>query len=394
MISARPPGLRTPRNCVQQRGLSLIEMMVGLAIGLMLTLGLFTLIANTSQSFKVQDDFSRMQENGATAFRYLGDSLRHAGFFGNVMATSNIKFSASSTVADNTNPGCGSAANPPAANWAFAFTTPLIAFADLAPSNVSAVFPCILAQNFYAGPPLANPNPVLVTRGASGYRICFALVAAPGPPICTNPNSLLAAQPDPGNTVYVQANPYDGEVFFGRDYPIAEAKKYVVGGVPGNHMEMFEYRAHIYYIRPCSRPAAGAANCTGSADDNGNPIPTLVRQELVGSAMTEVPLVEGVELIDYRFGIDSNGDGVADVFTATPLLIQWNDVVTVKVSILVRSPSVNLSYDDSGKQYDLAGDGKSRIFACTSSPAPACRYKRKVFSQIFQVRNVAQRKGA
>ena len=380
---------------IVQRGLSLIEMMVGLTIGLMLTLGLFTLIASTSQSFKVQDDFSRMQENGATAFRYIGESLRHAGFFGNTVVTGNIQITGASNVVDATNPSCGSAANnPPAANWAFDFTHPLIAFPDLTPASVSGTFPCILSQNFYAGPVVGTGNPVLVTRGANGYRICSALVAAPGPPICTNPNSLLAAQPDPNNTVYVQATPYDGWVFFGRDYNAANARKYVVNGLPANDLEMFEYRAHIYYVRPCSRPAGGGANCTGAADDNGNPIPTLVRQELVGNAMVEVPLAEGIEWIDYRFGVDTNNDGVADVFSAAPVAADWGNVVTVKVSILVRSPNVNLAYDDSGKQYDLYGDGTSRIYKCTALPAPACRYKRKVFSQIFQVRNVAQRKGA
>jgi type IV pilus assembly protein PilW len=380
-----------PRVAIAQHGLSLIEMMVGLTIGLVLTLGLFTLIANTSQSFKIQDDFSRMQENGATAFRYIGDSLRHAGFYGNVMAPSNIKISTSSAVAMNPPPAdCGSAANPPSANWAFDFTTPLISFPDLTPATVSGVFPCILRQNFYAGPPLPNPNPILVTRGANGYRICNALVAAPGPPVCTNPGSLLASQPDPKNTIYVQANPYDGQIFYGGNYPTADAKKYA----NGNDLEMFEYRTHVYYVRPCSRPANGAVDCQGNTDDDNHPIPTLVRQELVGSSMTEVPLVEGVELIDYRFGIDTNGDGVADVFNATPITADWINVVTVKVSILVRSPGLNPAYDDSGKQYDLYGDGKTRIYKCTSMPAPACNYKRKVYSQIFQVRNVAQRKGA
>ena len=171
VISYRPPRMRMhPQPARMERGLSLIEMMIGLTIGLMLTLGLFTLIANTSQSFKVQDDFARMQENGATAFRYIGDSLRHAGFYGNVMAPGNIKVSTSSAVASATD--CGSAANPPAANWAFDFTTPLVSFPNLTPATINNVFPCILQQNFYAGPPIANPNPILVTRGANGYRIC------------------------------------------------------------------------------------------------------------------------------------------------------------------------------------------------------------------------------
>ena len=52
-----------------QRGMSLMELMVGLSIGMVLTLGMFTMLVSTSQSFRVNDDFSRMQENAATAFR-------------------------------------------------------------------------------------------------------------------------------------------------------------------------------------------------------------------------------------------------------------------------------------------------------------------------------------
>lgn len=396
VITYRPPRMRMhPQPARMERGLSLIEMMIGLTIGLMLTLGLFTLIANTSQSFKVQDDFSRMQENGATALRYIGDSLRHAGFYGysNPALGTIGPWPGSAVTTTNT---CGSAANPPGdALWAFNFANPLISFPNLTPANVATVFPCINRQNFYAGPPMANPNPILVTRGANGYRICNAPVPPPGPgapPECKN---LLTAQPDYLNTIYIQAAPSGGTYFYGSEYRTADAKKYPgPGGTPGTtDLEMFEYRAHVYYIRSCSRPAGGAANCTAGADNN-NPIPTLVRQELIGNVMTEVPLVEGIELIDYRFGVDIDGNGVADVFKATPLPDEWINVMAVKVTVLVRSPGLNLAYNDSGKQYDLYGDGMTRIYTCMASPAPACNYKRKVYSQIFQVRNVAQRKGA
>ena len=40
-----------------QIGLSIIELMVGLAIGMALTLGMFTMIVSTSQTFRVNDDF-------------------------------------------------------------------------------------------------------------------------------------------------------------------------------------------------------------------------------------------------------------------------------------------------------------------------------------------------
>ena len=41
----------TPSSRARQRGLSLVELMIGLTIGLVLTLGMFTLISNTSNVF-------------------------------------------------------------------------------------------------------------------------------------------------------------------------------------------------------------------------------------------------------------------------------------------------------------------------------------------------------
>jgi type IV pilus assembly protein PilW len=123
-----------------------------------------------------------------------------------------------------------------------------------------------------------------------------------------------------------------------------------------------------------------------------------VRQELIGSAMTEVPLVEGVEMINFQYGIDTlpanpGPDGVPEFFTDDPGG-QWGNVVAVKVTVLVRSPTVSVSYDDSGKTYDLDGNGVAD-YRCTDYPGtPACSFKRKVFSQTFQVRNIAQRRGA
>ena len=381
--------LTITRLAVAQCGMSMMELMVGLAIGMVLTLGMFTMIVSTSQSFRVNDDFSRMQENAAGAFRYLSDSLRQAGFYGNAMDTSKIAFVGGSAVATTTD--CGLAP-------ALDFATPIRAYMNYTPLTVNADFPCIQQVNFNQGPPIANPNPILVTRGASGFRICWTFVAAVAniSPACPN-TRLLATQLNYATTIYLQSDPYQGMVFYGGDYAAlratASGRKYA----NGNDMEIFEYRAHVYYIRPCSRPAGGAVNCTGAADDNGHPIPTLVRQELIGSAMTEVPLIEGIDMIDYRFGVDSSNpaDGVADFYTANIVTAtQWAQVVSVKVTILVRSPNINIEYDDSGKQYDLLGDNATVVYRCTASPAPACNYKRKIFSQTIQVRNIAQRNGA
>ena len=378
-----------------QYGMSMMELMVGLAIGMVLTLGMFTMIVSTSQSFRVNDDFSRMQENAVSAFRYIGDSLRQAGFYGSAQDTTSMQIPVGSTVATTTD--CGSATVTPAVNFALDFRTPIRAYMNYTPLSVNADFPCIQQANFNTGPPIANPNPILVTRGASGFRVCWGIVAVvPNiSPACSNAPSLLTNQTNYTTTIYLQADPYTGIAFYGSEYSALRAGATARRYPNGTDMELFEYRAHVYYIRPCSRPNGGAVNCTGAADDNSHPIPTLVRQELVGSAMTEVPLVEGIELIDYRFGVDTNADGVADVYLGNIVTVtQWLQVVSVKVTMLVRSPNINTEYDDSSKQYDLLGDGVTVIYRCTAAPAPACNYKRKIFSQTIQVRNIAQRNGA
>jgi type IV pilus assembly protein PilW len=196
----------------------------------------------------------------------------------------------------------------------------------------------------------------------------------------------------------VQADPGEGLFFRGADYATLKAagRTRSLATTPVRDADIFEYSAHVYYIRPCSRFATGNT-CTAAADD-GKPIPTLVRQELVASTMTEVALAEGIERMSVLYGIDNvpagAPDGIADTFTATPAAADWVNVVAVRIALLVRSSTPTAQYDDAAKRYDLDGDTviDYRCDQDTLTPS-ACSYKRKVFSQLFQLRNVAQRRG-
>ena len=64
------------------RGLALIELMVALTIGMVLSLGILILMSSTSRSYKISDEYARMQEDGTAAIRFMSDDVHMAGFFG------------------------------------------------------------------------------------------------------------------------------------------------------------------------------------------------------------------------------------------------------------------------------------------------------------------------
>jgi len=65
-----------------QRGFSLIELMVALTLGLLLTAGLVQLFSATRVTFNTNDALARVQENGRFALELLKRELREAGTLG------------------------------------------------------------------------------------------------------------------------------------------------------------------------------------------------------------------------------------------------------------------------------------------------------------------------
>ena len=75
-VRKHPLGIPSPL----QRGLSLVELLVAMAVGLLLTAGVLTIYVNSGQTYRVQDNLSRLQENGRFALILVGNALRMTGF--------------------------------------------------------------------------------------------------------------------------------------------------------------------------------------------------------------------------------------------------------------------------------------------------------------------------
>ena len=66
---------------VSQRGVTLVEMMVAMALGLLILLAVSSIYIGSRQTFRLQDDNARLQETGRYALEVMGRSIRQAGFW-------------------------------------------------------------------------------------------------------------------------------------------------------------------------------------------------------------------------------------------------------------------------------------------------------------------------
>ncbi len=62
-----------------QRGLSLIELMVALAIAALLLLGLSEIFIGSKNVYRLQEGMSRVQENARFVLQYMEQNVRMAG---------------------------------------------------------------------------------------------------------------------------------------------------------------------------------------------------------------------------------------------------------------------------------------------------------------------------
>ena len=73
-----------------QRGLTLVEVMIAMVIGLVLVGGVLQVFASSRQTYRVHDAVSRMQENGRMALEIIARDIRMADFWGCAADVTNV----------------------------------------------------------------------------------------------------------------------------------------------------------------------------------------------------------------------------------------------------------------------------------------------------------------
>lgn len=349
------------RGLQRQAGLSLIELMVAITIGLFILVGLVSVFATSNQTYMDLGRASQQIESGRFAVQVLVDDISHAGFYGRASTPPATPASADPCV------------NNDVAALLAATALPLQGYDAPATSPITA---CLPVENHLAG------TDILVVRRVDSTMAAGDAIAIPA-------GALTA------NGLYLQSNADSNQP------PVIAVATGAGGAAAGSTAEagiftlrnkdlaflapIRKYHVHIYFVAPCSVPAGGGSVCTGPNDDNGRPIPTLKRLELAANGtMNVIPLVEGIENLQIDYGIDADKDSVPDTgYVAAPAAFaDWANVVSVRINVLSRQVEPSASYTDD-KTYDMGVAG-------TVSPGGA--YKRHVYNAVIRIVNPASRR--
>jgi type IV pilus assembly protein PilW len=379
----------------QQQGFSLIEQMVALAVGLGLLAALTTLFINASQSQRLLLRSAQQLENGRYAMDVLTQDIHHAGFYGQFALY----------VEGGALPDPCTAGNA-------------VSLFDALGYPVQAIMALESAASLSDNKPTVRP----VLTGTSCAPLLPAANLYPGSDILAirraNTTPLAVGATALQNEVYIQANPLTAEITFGNGSAITATSK--PNGALATVLQkdgvtaalIRKFHVHLYFVAPCSVPAGGGAICTGSSDDQGNPIPTLKRLDLAVDPTTNllgfntVSIAEGVEAFKVEVGLDTSpntlnlttlrvGDGIPDEYrpdadNEEPDDSEWEDAVSLKVFLVARDSEQTVGHRDT-KSYPVATPAADGGTGLVYGPYND-RYRRHAYQSEIRLTNLSGRR--
>lgn len=318
-----------------QRGISLVEIMVALIAGLILTGGMIQIYASNHQTYRVADASARIQENARLALELLARDIRMAGYqgcAGRARAVVNTLNDTSSFLYD--------------------FDTAIQGFEATSPTTwTPTVDPSITS-------PLGGRD-IVAVRGVFGEEgtIRGQLSSLD---YCTNASSSTALEVSTTNGLNAGDTAIASNCSYASIVQITEVDTEenvvcIAGSVTPDNDTLAKITTRTFYIR-----------------ENPAGIPALYRKD--GTAGAE-ELVEGVENMQILYGLDSDGDGKTDQFVRANDVLDWDRVASVRISLLLQSIEDHLT--TAPQSYTFNG----------ATVTPADRRLRRVFTTTIGLRN-------
>ncbi|MFK8051195.1 MAG: PilW family protein [Halioglobus sp.] len=316
----------------QMLGVTLVELLISMLLGTLLAMGIVKVYLEHMRAFVVEEDLSRIQENGRFALNLLSRELMQAGLFGGHLSAGKI-------APVNLARDC-SAIGP----WALKLETPIEHISDFSGS--------------------------LLTGSGTSFTCVNPSKVQPGTDIFSVKRTANVATLRDG--VY-QSSPRKTQWYLRfRDYGATNEWLYNnTSGFPavdvgtGSKTDYWEFYSKVFYLRKYAT----------TPSDN---VPTLCVAMLAGKGMSSECLIEGIEDMQLDFGVDIDGDGVANQFLRDPNAPQIADAVSARISLLLRGVNPIVGYTNQ----------KSFRLGAKQVPAKNDAFLRRVMTTTVQLRNV------
>lgn len=389
------------------QGFTLVELMVALALGLIITIGVVQIFSANRATYQLDEGLARAQENGRFALEFLTQDIRHAGYLGcnrdvvragpnkievkqpfnflvgaqryTVTGIRGFEYNSTATGIGNTYSAGPFPISNSLTGWSPTLATTLVPAPGAQPgSDVitiermvldswTLVPPYVDADNVYLDPAFANKvniNDILLISDCQKAAIFQVTGITAGGVI-----SHVAGSGTPGNRCnqWISA-PFPSTNAAGADcdFSLAENAK--------SSIQIGTFQTVSYFLAQGPGPCGTPGTCQ----------PTLFRNITGPSGMTSVQaLVEGVENFQVLYGVDDVfTDGIVDRYVTANSVADFSLVVSVRIGLLVHGTNATGSINDATQN-----DTDIHNVAGTLIDPTDDNLRRRVFNATIQLRN-------
>ncbi|KDE39705.1 Type IV fimbrial biogenesis protein PilW [Nitrincola lacisaponensis] len=303
-----------------QAGLSLIELMISMVLGLLILAGVIQVFASTQQAYRTQEAMSRIQESGRYATEVLSRNIRQAGYKGGCGTNVDINILLDETDANYDQAihtlGAGLEGWNNASPAAYAGNmNGYVANTDVLLVKHAATRSGITAN----GNTLANSATITIDQTDNGIPRGQIIIVAEDDACdifqkANNENGNNLNRGNPGQGIGPGNKTPNNSNLFSKTY--------------SENMRIMLFQSDLYYI--------GASD----ADPNNT---ALRRIRFSGTGAGEdQELVDNIINMQIRYGVDTNNNKRVDNYVSADAVANWEDVVAVRVSLLARSEHANI----------------------------------------------------
>jgi type IV pilus assembly protein PilW len=322
-----------------QSGMSLIELMIAMVIGLLLLGGAASMFMSNQRIYHQQNEMGLLQENARFAVEILHKDIRRSTFVGcvddvekvtnnlpSIVDTSIRSFDISSTT--NLIEGSENANNWQPSNSSDAVGTMSAGTDGITVRYLKAIGVALTADMTTTGDDLLTDKIGSLSDGA------------------------YVAIGDCGGTDIFQITTATGDNTAATITHSGLSRNYSTGS------KIYIFSTYRYFI-------AESGNGSG---------PALWRMTAAGTE----ELIEGVESLQILYGEDTTNDGLANSFVDADTVADWSNIISVKFALLMRTVDENATNDVDTTTYSLLG---------TNIGPVNDNRRRRTFNATVQLRN-------